>query len=49
MTHANIIPLNGGLALGQRQAFGQEPKYSLSWSDFTANDSWTRENFKGIP
>lgn len=47
MTHANIIPLNGGLALGQKQAFGQEPKYNLSWSDFAANDFWTRQNFPG--
>jgi site-specific DNA-cytosine methylase len=48
-THGNIIPLIGGLAEAQRQAFGAEPIWNASYSAFQNNDQWTKKNFIKTP
>ena len=36
--HATIIPLIGGLSIGQEYAFGNRTEFVLSYSGFTGND-----------
>ena len=39
ITHAAIVPLIGGMALGQERAFGSRPDYILSYEPFKNNDA----------
>jgi site-specific DNA-cytosine methylase len=38
VTHAAIVPLIGGLPLGQSKAFGNKPEYILTYEPFKNND-----------
>lgn len=49
MKHAAIVPLIGGLVIGQSKAFCTLPEYLLSYSDFEANDSHLIDYYKTIP
>ena len=49
LTHAAIVPLIGGLPLGQEQAFGSRPDYLLSYSAFSSNDSHLVNHYQGTP
>ncbi len=44
--HATIVPLIGGLSIGQDVAFGQKTDHLISWSAFEANDSHLRNWYK---
>ena len=46
MKHATIIPLIGGLTLGQDAAFGEKSSHLLSFDAFAANDSHLRNWYK---
>ena len=47
--HAAIVPLIGGLPLGQEKAFGSRPDYLLSYSPFSNNDSHLVNYYKDTP
>lgn len=47
--HAAIIPLIGGLPLGQEKAFGNRPDYLLSFTPFVGNDSHLVNYYKDVP
>lgn len=47
--HAAIVPLVGGLPLGQEKAFGSRPDYLLSYSPFSSNDSHLVNYYKDVP
>ena len=47
--HAAIVPLIGGLPLGQEQAFGSRPDYLLSYTPFQNNDSHLVNHYKDTP
>lgn len=47
--HAAIVPLIGGLPLGQESAFGSKPDYLLSYSPFSSNDSHLVNHWKDVP
>lgn len=47
--HAAIVPLIGGLPLGQEKAFGSRPDYLLSYSPFSSNDSHLVNYYKDVP
>ena len=47
--HAAIVPLVGGLPLGQEKAFGSRPDYLLSYSPFSNNDSHLVNYYKDVP
>jgi site-specific DNA-cytosine methylase len=47
MKHASIIPLIGGITLGQEQAFGTKPSYLLSYTPFAGNDQHLVSYYKG--
>lgn len=49
MKHAAIVPLIGGLPLGQERAFGSRPDYLLSYSPFMSNDSHLVNHYKDVP
>jgi len=49
MKHATIIPLIGGMTLGQMAAFGSRPEYLLSYSPFVNNDSHIVNHLKDVP
>jgi len=49
MNHAAIVPLIGGLVLGQQKAFGSKPEYLLSYSDFQDNDQHLVEYYGDVP
>lgn len=49
MKHAAIVPLIGGLPLGQERAFGNKPDYLLSYSPFSNNDSHLVNHYKNVP
>lgn len=48
-THASIVPLIGGLTLGQEKAFGTKPEYFLSYSPFSNNDSHIVNHYSDVP
>lgn len=39
LTYCNIIPLIGGMTIGNKQATGKNPEFIVSWSGFEKNDS----------
>jgi len=45
ITHASIVPLIGGMTIGQSQAFETPPKYLMSYDAFGANDQHCVEYF----
>ena len=47
--HAFIVPLIGGQALGQANAFGSRPDYLLSYTPFQNNDSHLVNYFSDVP
>lgn len=47
--HATIIPLIGGITLGQEKAFGSKPEYFLSYEAFANNDQHIVSYYKDIP
>lgn len=47
--HAAIVPLIGGLPLGQEKAFGDRPDYLLSYTPFSNNDSHLVNYWKDTP
>lgn len=47
--HAAIVPLIGGLPLGQEKAFGSRPDYLLSYSPFSNNDSHLVNYYRDTP
>lgn len=47
--HAAIVPLIGGLPLGQEKAFGSRPDYLLSYTPFSNNDSHLVNYWKDTP
>lgn len=47
--HAAIVPLIGGLPLGQQKAFGSRPDYLLSYTPFASNDSHLVNYWKDVP
>ena len=47
--HAAIVPLIGGLPLGQTRSFGTKPDYLLSYSPFSNNDSHLVNYWKDVP
>jgi site-specific DNA-cytosine methylase len=49
LKHATIVPLIGGLTLGQEAAFGSRPDYLLSYSPFANNDSHLVNHYKETP
>jgi len=49
MKHASIVPLIGGMTLGQMAAFGTKPDYLLSYSPFVNNDSHIVNHLKDVP
>lgn len=49
MKHATIIPLIGGLPLGQEKAFGTSLDYILSYEAFKANDQHYVNYRKDVP
>jgi site-specific DNA-cytosine methylase len=49
MKHASIVPLIGGMTLGQMKAFGSKPEYLLSYSPFANNDSHLVNHLKDVP
>lgn len=52
-THATIVPLIGGQAIGQMNAFNSDLDYILSYKPFAANDSqftnWLEQQGKQVP
>jgi site-specific DNA-cytosine methylase len=48
-TTANIVPLIGGLALGQAEAFGDKPKFIQSYAAFANNDQHIKKWWPKIP
>jgi site-specific DNA-cytosine methylase len=44
-TQAAIVPLIGGIVLGQQNVFGKRPEYLLSFSPFANNDSQLRNYY----
>lgn len=49
ITHAAIVPLIGGLPIGQAQCFESRPLWMASYSAFAANDAQIRNYWKDIP
>jgi site-specific DNA-cytosine methylase len=49
MKHASIVPLIGGMTLGQMAAFGSKPEYMLSYTPFMNNDSHIVNHLKDVP
>jgi len=49
ITHAAIVPLIGGLPLGQEKAFGSKSDYLLSYSPFKNNDSHLVNHWSNTP
>lgn len=47
--YATIVPLIGGMTLGQMGAFGNRPEYLLSYSPFASNDSHIVNHLKDVP
>lgn len=48
-THATIVPLVGGLPLGQEAAFGSDVKYILSYPPFANNDQHFVKRKPNVP
>jgi len=41
MKYCNIIPLIGGMTIGNRQATGNDPEFIVSWDAFSlGSTSW---------
>ena len=49
MKYCNIIPLIGGMTIGNKQATGQDPEFIVSWSAFSQNDSHIVNNLQEVP
>lgn len=49
ITHAFIIPLIGGQAIGQANAFGSKPEYMISYSPFAKNDEHIKNYWRDVP
>ena len=49
MKYCNIIPLIGGMTIGNKQATGQDPEFIVSWSAFSQNDSHIVNHLQDIP
>jgi site-specific DNA-cytosine methylase len=47
--HAFIVPLIGGQAIGQSNAFGSRPDYLLSYTPFSNNDSHIVNYYSDVP
>ncbi|NBO21915.1 DNA cytosine methyltransferase [bacterium] len=49
MKYATIIPLIGGMTLGNKKATGKNPEYFISYDAFKRNDSHAQLNFPDVP
>jgi site-specific DNA-cytosine methylase len=47
--YANIIPLIGGMTIGNREAVGHNPEFIVSWSAFGKNDSHIVNYLNDVP
>lgn len=49
MRYAAVIPLIGGMVLGNRQALGSEPEFFASYDAFAGNERFLWEYMPGVP
>lgn len=49
ITHADIIPLIGGMVLGSERAFGTRPDYMMSFEPFWGNDRHVVNHYGDVP
>jgi len=49
MKYCNIIPLIGGMTIGNRQATGNDPEFIVSWDAFSQNDSHIVNYLGNVP
>jgi len=49
MKYCNIIPLIGGMTIGNRQATGNDPEFIVSWNAFSQNDSHIVNYLGNVP
>ena len=47
--YANIIPLIGGMSIGNENVTGKKPEVIISWNAFNKNDSHIVNYFKDVP
>ena len=47
--YANIIPLIGGMTIGNKQAVGHNPEFIVSWDAFGKNDSHIVNYLNDVP
>lgn len=49
ITWGSVVPLLGGLSVGNKQAVGRDPDFLLSYTPFAGNDAHLRNYLKNVP
>lgn len=49
MKYVTIVPLIGGMTIGNKMATGTEPEALISYSAFAKNDSYAKHYFSSVP